>query len=104
MPRAGETKHKPSVIEKAVKRHLEGNELVADLAKELKISRQTFYSWIEAYKRKAMASIDRVGKSKSELEKIDKATLVAQNEMLQTENRKLRDRLVGLMIKYGELP
>jgi hypothetical protein len=48
---------------------------VADLAKELKISRQTFYSWIEAYKKRAMASIDRVGKSKSELEKIDKATL-----------------------------
>jgi transposase-like protein len=104
MPRAGQTKHKPAVIEKAVKRHLEGDELVADLAKELKVSRQTFYSWIEAYKKQAMANIDRVGKSKGELEKIDKVQLIAQNELLQTENRKLRDRLVDLMIKYGEIP
>ena len=88
----------------AGKRHLEGDELVVNLAKELKVSRQTFYSWIEAYKKQAMANIDRVGKSKCELEKIDKAQLIAQNEMLQTENRKLRDRLVNLMIKFGVIP
>jgi transposase len=104
MPRAGETKHKPSVIEKAVKRHLEGNESVAKLAKELKVSRQTFYSWAEAYKKKAIANIDRVGMSKGELEKIDKTALAAQVEVLQAENRKLRDRLVSLMIKHGEIP
>ena len=51
-----------------------------------------------------MANIDRVGKSKGELEKIDKVQLIVQNELLQTENRKLRDRLVDLMIKYGEIP
>jgi transposase-like protein len=105
MPRAGTyANHKPRDVEKAVRRHLEGNEPIADLAKELKVSRQTLYSWVDAYKKRAMESIDRIGKSKAELDKVDKAQLIAQNETLQTENRKLRDRLVNLMMKYGEIP
>jgi hypothetical protein len=33
-----------------------------------------------------------------------KADLIAQVEIRQTQNRKLRDRLVSLMIKDGEIP
>ena len=49
MPRAGETKKPPPhVIEKTIKRHLEGGEPVAKLAKDLKVTRQTIYSWVGA--------------------------------------------------------
>jgi regulator of replication initiation timing len=48
--------------------------------------------------------IERKGVSKVDLEKTAKADLIAQNEILHSENRKLRDRLVNLMIKHGEIP
>jgi regulator of replication initiation timing len=38
------------------------------------------------------------------LDRTAKSELVAQNEILQTENRKLRDRLVALMVKHNEIP
>jgi transposase-like protein len=104
MPRRGETTLSAAKIERAVKRHLEGGELVVSLSKEFKVSRQTFYNWLEAYKRQAVERIERKGVSKVELEKTAKADLIAQNEILHSENRKLRDRLVNLMIKHGEIP
>lgn len=37
---------------------------MAKLAKELKVSRQTFYSWTEDYKQRAMLRIERAGRQR----------------------------------------
>jgi transposase-like protein len=104
MPLKGQTDTAKKVIDKAVKRHLEGGETIASLAKELKVSRQTVYSWVNNFKQEVMEGVERAGASKTDLERTAKAELVAQVEMLALENRKLRDRLVTLMIKYREIP
>lgn len=87
-----------------VKRHLEGGESIKALCKHLKISRATAYNWLEQYKAELAQSAMRVGVNPKDLEKTAKQELIAQNEILQTENRKLRDRLVSLMVKHGEIP
>jgi transposase-like protein len=104
MPIKGDTKTPARKIEEAVKRHLDGGESVAALAKKYKVTRQTVYLWIEAYKKRVMERLERTGVSKTDLEKTAKAELIAQNEILQAEVRKLRDRLVALMVKHNEIP
>jgi len=103
MPRKGETDTPQKEIDKAIKRHLEENTPVAQLAKELKVTRQTIYSWVENYKRKVMERMERAGQSPAELEKIAKSELVAQIKALQSENRKLREKVLAMMMKYGEI-
>jgi transposase-like protein len=104
MPIKGDTKTPARKIEEAVKLHLDGGESVAALAKKYKVTRQTVYLWIEAYKKRVMERLERAGVSKTDLEKTAKAELIAQNEILQAEVRKLRDRLVALMVKHNEIP
>jgi hypothetical protein len=51
-----------------------------------------------------MDRVEHAGESKTDLEETAKAELIARVEVLETENGKLRNRLVSLMIKYGEIP
>jgi hypothetical protein len=88
-----------AAIDKLVRRHLEGNESVAALAKEGGVGRAGFYLWVKDYKEQVMRRAMRSDMSPQELEKRAKADLIAEIESLRVENRKLRDRLVAEMMK-----
>jgi transposase-like protein len=103
VPRAGEFKHPKAIRDKAIKRHLEGGESVEKLAKYYKVTRQTLYSWLDAYKQSVLHAAERAGMSPADLEKRSKTELVAENMALKAENRKLRDRLVTMLMKTGDL-
>ena len=86
-------------IDALVRRHLEHDESADALAKEAGISRAMFYNWIKAYKEAVMKRSMRADMSPDQLEKAAKADLIAEIEMLRTENRKLKDRLVAELMK-----
>lgn len=86
-------------IDKAVRRHLEGRESVVALCREYKISRAGFYLWVKKYKEEIMRRSMRAGMKPQDVERSDKAELIAEIESLRQENRKLRDRLVAEMMK-----
>ena len=94
------------VIDEAVKRYLAG-EQVAVLAKYYKISKPGFYLWVAKYKKEhaSTPSTKTIGfDGYKDLSKVtDKATLLAEINMLRDENRKLRDRLLTSMIRSGEI-
>jgi transposase len=102
MPRKNETKVSPKAMEKAAKRHLAG-EQAEGLAKEHKVSRATIFNWTARYKEQALEQSRREGINPKELEKQDKATLVAKLQALELENRRLRDKVVALLLKTGEI-
>jgi transposase-like protein len=100
----GDMRRRPAPIKRpqhmrdeAVKRHLEGGETVKALCKFYKVSRATMYNWVEAYKAEIVQNVKTQGVAPRDLERIQKQELIAQNEILQTENRKLRDRLVDAL-------
>jgi transposase-like protein len=103
MPRQNETKIPQKLVEKAVKRRLEGNESVVALAKEYKVSIPTVYNWITAAKKNMVEQARHADLSPKEIEKTDKLTLVAQVEALKLENKQLRERLVALMLRTDPL-
>jgi transposase len=111
MPRRGEytsnrNKNKKKLTQKEVdgfvKRYMDG-EPVDGLAKEAGRARASFYLWVKKYKEELLEKSDRTGMSEKELEKSDKSKLIAQVQALKLENAKLRNKLVSLMIKAGEL-
>ena len=99
MPRRGETKIDPKRIEKAVKAHLEQDKPVADIAKELGVTRQSVYTWVEDYKAKIFKKAQTAGMTPEAIEQATKTELIVQVAQLQAENRKLRDKLVELMME-----
>ncbi|MGO9988929.1 MAG: helix-turn-helix domain-containing protein [Steroidobacteraceae bacterium] len=100
MPRKNETKLSQAKIDKLVRRHFSG-EPVASLAKEYKVSRATAYVLIMQHKRKLLDEAQRAGVTS--LDKKDKTTLQAELIALRQENAKLRNKVVALMIKAGEI-
>jgi transposase-like protein len=102
MPRRNYTKLPQKVIDKAVRRHLEGGEVGVDLAKEHKISTATFYVWVKKYKE-ALLESSRHGETSQDFERADKRTLIAELQQLRAENRRLRDKIVEVMLKSGEI-
>jgi transposase-like protein len=103
MPRQHETKIPQKLVEKAVRRRLEGNESVVTLAKEYKVSVPTVYNWITAAKKHMVEQARTADLSPRELERTDKLTLIAQVEALKLENKQLRERLVALMLRTDPL-
>jgi transposase-like protein len=101
MPVKNETKRPKKVIEKAIKRHLEGGEAAVDLAKAYKVSRATFYNWLKQYKQQILEASKQM--SPAALEKRDKITMAAEIQALRLENQQLRNRLIKMLIKSGEL-
>jgi transposase len=102
MPRKDETKVSPKAIEKAVKRHMAG-ERADTLATELKVSRATIFNWTAKYRADTLEQARRGEMTPKELERQDKSALVAQLEALKLENRRLREKVVALMLKSGEI-
>lgn len=89
-------------IDEAVKRHLEGKEQVTTLCKYYGVSKAGFYLWVTNYKNRVLEQSKRSGMTTEGIEKAERSELVVQVAQLQAENRKLRDRLVSLMMKYGD--
>ena|SRR5579859_824660 len=102
MPRKDETLKPKHVIDKIVKRHLAG-EGADELAKECKVIRATIYNWVTAYKKALVERSKREGMTPRDAEIADKQTLIAELEQLRLENAKLRDKVVAMMIKAGEI-
>ncbi len=91
------------LVSKAVKRHLEDGEPVVALAKEYGVSRATLYNWIAAYERQLLDQAAKQGMSSQDAEVSDKRTLIAELQALRLENQKLRNKVVALMIKAGDI-
>lgn len=87
-----------------IKRHFQGGESIATLVKAFKISRATGHNWANDYKRDLARAAISHGSDPKDVDRVAKQELVAQNEMLRAEIRKLRDRLVDLMVKHNEIP
>ncbi len=102
MPRKDQTKVPPKTMERAAKRHMGGEQAEA-LAKEFKVSRATIFNWSMRYKEQVLEQARREGINPKELERQDKATLVAKVQSLELENRRLRDKVVALLLKSGEI-
>lgn len=102
MPKKNDTKRPQHVIDEAVRRHMAG-ESAAVLAKFYKISKPGFYLWVKKYKEQLLAQNAREGLTPKEAELTDKRVLIAENQALKLEVRKLRDKVVSMMIKAGEL-
>ena len=86
----------------AVKRHMAG-ESVAVLAKYYKISKPGFYLWVAKYKQALLESADRKALTPADAALTDKRVLIAEIQALKLENAKLRNKVVSLMVKHGEL-
>lgn len=103
MPKKNDTISPAAVVAKAVKRHLEGGESAVDLAQEYRVSRATIYNWVAAYERQLLERSEKQGMSTHDAELWDKRTLIAEIKRLKLENTKLKDKLVAMMIKAGEI-
>lgn len=102
MPIKNATKRPQHVIEQAVKRFMAGEQAVA-LAKEYKISKPGFYLWVSKYKRELLEKSKTVNMTPKDAATADKRTLLIEIDSLKLENRKLRDKVLDMMVKAGEL-
>jgi transposase len=102
MPRKNSTKTPPDQIDEAVKRYMAG-ESVAVLAKRYKISKPGFYLWVQKYKQALLEQAERKDLKPKDAALVDKRVLIAEIQALKLENQKLRNKVVSLMVKHGEL-
>lgn len=102
MPIKNDTKRTQATIDEAVKRYM-GGEQVSTLAKYYKVSRAGFYLWVRKYKEETLERSKKSGMTPHDAELSDKRTLVSEIQALKLENHKLRDKVVALMIKAGEI-
>jgi transposase len=100
MPAKNVTKRPQHVIDKAVKRHLEGESGVA-LAKEHKVSPAGFYLWVKKYKEALLEKSKRNDMSPQDAETADKRALIAEIQALKLENRKLRELAMNALLKIS---
>jgi transposase-like protein len=98
----GPKKATPEQINQAVKRYLEGEQVVA-LAKEYKISVPGFYLWIKRAREAAAAQAALVDISPKQQEKDQAISLRLRVDKLQQENDQLKKKLFELMLKHGEI-
>lgn len=102
MPVKGKTKRPQHVIDQAVKRFMGGEQAVA-LAKEYKISRPGFYLWVRKHKEQLLEESKKANMTPADREKSDKKVLSIEIDELRNENRKLREKVISMMIKLGEI-
>lgn len=102
MPRKNDTRRPQHVIDEAVRRHMNGESAVV-LAKLNKISKAGFYLWVKKYKQNLLEQSKRAGMTPADAEHSDKRTLIVELQALKEENQKLRNKVVSLMIKSGDM-
>jgi transposase len=108
MPRKGETATPQKLVDKFIKRHLEGAESVDALAKEYRskgynVSRATGYMWVTKFRLRMIDEKMLAGGPPEKVEKAAKTELIALVAELKAENTKLRNKVIALMMKSGEL-
>jgi transposase-like protein len=103
MPRKNETQTPQKAIDKFLKRHFEGGESVVALSKEYKISRATAYNWLNKHREKLLEQSRTADMTPAAIEKTARVSLIAENRMLKAENGKLKNKVMAMMLKYGEL-
>lgn len=99
MPIKNATKRPQHVIDEAVKRYMAG-EQASTLAKYYKVSKPGLYLWIQKYKRELLEKSGKRDISPEDAELTEKRVLIAELQALKLENKKLRDRVVDMMVKY----
>jgi transposase-like protein len=103
MPKKDQTETSQKDIAKFIKRHLVGGESIVSLINEYGISRGTAYNWLARHREKMLDESTRAGASPATLEKAEKMSLRAKVAELENENRRLRNKVVALMLKAGEI-
>jgi transposase len=99
MRRRSVPKTPQKIIDRAVKRHVEGGENAEDLAKEFRVSRASIYGWVAKFKQNVLDRSRRDGMTPLDAERADKADLIAQIEALELENKRLRDKLINILLQ-----
>ena len=102
MPTKGRTKKPQHVIDKYVKRYMAG-EQATSLAKEAGVSKPGFYLWIQKHKQQILEQAKTAGMTPADAATADKRELLIELEQLRLENRKIREKLIAMMIKAGEI-
>ncbi len=103
MPVAGKTETSQHLIDKAVENYLKETESVQAISKRLRVCRATVYTWIKKVKKAKLEIIKKSGMTPAAVEKADKRDLALENESLKAEVKKLRDKVLDLMLKCGEI-
>ncbi len=102
MPTKGQTKRPQHLIDKYVKRYMTGEQATA-LAKEAGVSKPGFYLWVKKHKEQILENSKKVNMTPADAAIADKRTILVELEQLRLENRKLREKVVAMMIKSGEI-
>lgn len=98
MPARNATKQPLQIIDQACRRHLNGEPAEA-LATEYGISKAGFYVWVRQYKQRILAKPAALASTpEARLE-----TLAVEVAALKEENRQLRNKVISLMLKAGEM-
>lgn len=106
---AFKSKHTDKQKAEAVRRYLEAGESAAKIARDFKVSKPGFYIWLRAAKQEAIRQAAnappqaRGSGMMANAELRERQVLIDQNKELQREVHKLRDKLVALMVKHGEI-
>lgn len=90
------------VKDKVVKRFFAGEQATA-LAKEYKVSKPGLYQWAAKAKKDLLEQSKQANMTPEDIEKSSKKVMAIELEQLRLENRKLRDRILAMMIKSGEI-
>ena len=102
MPTKGKTSRPQHVIDKYVKRYLAGEQAVS-LAREAGISKPGFYLWVQKHKKQLLEQSNVKNMTPADAAIADKRTILLELDQLRLENRKLREKVVSMMIKSGEI-
>lgn len=103
--RLGPVTRKPRpqhVIEEAIKRNNAG-ESVDTITKHYKVSRAQFYNWKRKYQEDILERARRAAMSPETIQIEDKQELIAENKALKMENQKLRNKLLEMLLKSGQI-
>jgi transposase-like protein len=99
MRRRSVPKTPQKIIDRAVKRHVEGRENADELAKEYQVSRASIYGWVAKFKQNVLDRSRRDGMTPLDADRADKADLIAQIEALELENKRLRDTVINMLLQ-----
>lgn len=93
----------PEDRENAAKAFLEGRHSVKELTIIYGVTRAAIYQWIKAYKIQVELAVRRRGMTEIDLEKCEKAALVAELKVLKRKYRELQERWVASQIEKAVL-
>jgi transposase-like protein len=103
MPRKNQPKRPQSEIDKLVKRHIEGGESVAALAKEAKVSKPGFYLWVNKFKKEILEGSMRREMSPQAIKDAEVLKLTLEIQSLKQDLSNCRNKLFNYMLSHNDL-